>query len=345
MTTQINNVLQKPLLVLSSIILSVFFSFQGLAQPVSVSAKLDSTLMFIGGQMDFILNINQPANMVISIPVFNDSIIKSIEVVEIGKPDTTFQNNNLINILQKYRITSFDTGLHYIPPITIEYETNGLKEKQMSNSLALMVINPFNNVDPEKGLFDIKSPINTPFSLAELLRFLPWVVATMLLSSLLVLAIHWWLKRRNPLKDFLFKEKPKDLPHVIALKELERIKDEKIWQKGQTKLFYSQVTDTVRTYMERRYNFPAMEQTTPEILNSLKFIEIPDDKLLPKMKQILETADLAKFAKYEPLADENDFNLLSAFFFVNQTKQEVLKSPEEAAKESLQREVEKSVKN
>lgn len=312
-------------------------------QNVSVSASLDSTLMVIGGQMNLTLEVTQPAGLAVMLPVFTDTITKNIEVVEVGKPDTTIQNNNLINISQVIRVTSFDSGLHYIPPIAFEYKRGELVEKQTTNPLALMVVNPFENVDPEKGVFDIKQPINTPFSFAELLKYLNWAVAFMLFSSLLVLAIHWWLKRKNPIKNLLFKNKPKDPPHVTALRELEKIKNEKAWQKGLVKQFYSQLTDVLRIYLEERYQFPAMEKTTDEILKSLKEVELPDDKLLAKMKKILETADLAKFAKYEPLPDENDLSLIGAFFFVNQTKLEEIKSLEDAAKETLQNEKEELV--
>jgi hypothetical protein len=126
------------------------------------------------------------------------------------------------------------------------------------------------------------------------------------------------------------------------LRELERIKYEKPWQKGQVKLFYSQLTDVLRTYMEDRFSFPAMEQTTHEIITTLKTMDLPDDKLVPKIKGVLETADLAKFAKYEPLPDENDLCLIGAFFFVNQTKQEEIKPTEEAVKEAMIKEKEES---
>lgn len=312
------------------------------AQSVSVSAVLDSTLMIIGGQMNLTLTVTQPDDFAVEFPLLVDTITKNVEIVEAAKPDTTIQNN-MLNITQIVRITSFDSGLHYIPPIVFEYKKGELTGQQETNSLALMVVNPFESVDPQKGIFDIKQPINTPFTLAELLKYLHWVVAFMLFSALLVLGIHWWLKKRNPIRDLLFKEKPKEPAHVIALRALERIKSEKLWQKGQVKLFYSQLTDTLRVYMEERFSFPAMEQTTPEILKSLKTVDLADDKLLPKVQKILETADLAKFAKYEPLPDENDLCLISALFFVNQTKAEEIKSPEEAAKESIEKEKEETV--
>ena len=288
-------------------------------QHVSVSASLDSTLMLIGGQMNFRLEVIQPAGLDVVIPVFTDTITKNIEVIRYSKPDTV-RNGDMLSIARLYRITSFDSGLHYIPPVEIEYRLGEMVEKQQSQSLGLLVLNPFSEVDPEKGIFDIKQPMTLPFTFAELIRYLNWALLFMLVSSLLTLGIYWWVKKRNPIKELIFKEKPKEPPHIIALRELDKIKTEKIWQKGHIKLYYSQLSDVFRKYMEDRFNFPAMEQTTPEILQSLKTIELPEEKLKLWTEAFLEMADLAKFAKYEPIPDENDSNLNEAYYFVNQTK-------------------------
>jgi hypothetical protein len=277
--------------------------------------------MFIGGQMNLRLEVIQPDGLNVALPIFTDTITKNIEIVSHTRPDTV-RNGDMLNIMCTYRITSFDSGLHYIPPITVEYLTGEMLERQESRSLALMVVNPFAEVDIEKGIFDIKQPLTLSFSFLEIIRIANWVLLAMLASSLIVLGIHWWRKKRNPIKEILFREKPKEPPHIIALRELDRIKSDKIWQKGQIKPFYSQLTDTLRTYMEHRFNFSAMEQTTPEILKALKSINLTDEKLRSCMAQILETADLAKFAKYEPLPDENDNCLAGAYLFVNSTKVE-----------------------
>jgi len=88
------------------------------------------------------------------------------------------------------------------------------------------------------------------------------------------------------------------------------------------KQYYSQLTDTIRTYMEGRFGFPAMEQITPEILQALKNVDLPNEKLISGMEIVLEIADLAKFAKFEPLPDENNNCLIEAFNFVEETMPE-----------------------
>jgi hypothetical protein len=268
----------------------------------------------------------------VSIPFFLVIITKNIEVVKYSKPDTV-RNGDMLHISRLYRITSFDSGLYYISPIEVEYKTGEIIETQASRSLVLNVINPFEEVDPQKGIFDIKQPLTLDFSLLELIKYIKWIIIIMLISSIVVIIILWWRKRRNPIKEIFFKEKPKEPPHVIALRELDRIKKEKIWQHGLVKQYYSQLTDTLRVYIEERFGFLAMESTTSEILQSLNKIDMQDNKLLPEVARILETADLAKFAKYEPLTNENDNCLNNAYYFVNLTKVEEIKPSEKTEHE------------
>ncbi len=305
------------------------------AQAVSATASLDSTLMVIGGQMNLKIEMVQPADLKVAFPLLTDTITANVEIVEAQKIDTTAIDGNRIAISQTFRITSFDSGLHYLPPIHFEYMEGEMMRQASTQSLALLVVNPFEEVDPEKGIFDIKAPFDLPFLLSELLKYLKWLTLFFLLQALIALVIIYLQRNKKPLSQIFVREKPKELAHIIALRELDKIKKEKIWQAGQIKTFYSQLTDALRRYLEERYHFQAMEQTSGEIMDSIKRVELPDKKLYDKLHRILDTADLAKFAKYEPLPDENDLALISAYFFVNQTKEEPLVTAEEAAKESV----------
>jgi hypothetical protein len=307
-------------------------SHKALAQNFSVSATPDSTLMVIGGQMDLTLEVAQPGDIQVAFPQFVDTITKNIEIVKAGKRDTSMLDNNRILVKQVLRITSFDSGLHYIPPIEFELASAEIESRKRTRSIGIMVVNPFEDVDPQKGIVDIKSPIDTPFKLSELYRFLPWILGGLALILLIAGGIWFYLNRRNPLKAFI-SEKPKEPAHVIALRKLDGINKEKPWQKGQVKQFYSNISEIMRHYIEDRYGIAAPEQITSEILQSLRQVDLPDDNVMMKIKQILELSDLVKFAKYEPLPDDNRLSLMNAYFFVNQTKYEEVKSPEEAVNE------------
>jgi uncharacterized protein (UPF0335 family) len=78
---------------------------------------------------------------------------------------------------------------------------------------------------------------------------------------------------------FVFNKKVKILPtqpevilpaHVVALQKLEQIRTEKIWQHGQIKQFYTDITDVIREYLEKGYDINAMELTTDEIVALVK---------------------------------------------------------------------------
>jgi hypothetical protein len=112
---------------------------------------------------------------------------------------------------------------------------------------------------------------------------------------------------------------PKLPPYQVAMKEIERIKSEKIWQKGQSKEYYTELTDTLRTYIKERFGFNALEMTSSEIIDNL--LKVSDKEDIRELKGLFQTADLVKFAKHDPLMNENDANLVNAIDFINETKQ------------------------
>ncbi|MBR8534850.1 hypothetical protein KDU71_04700 [Carboxylicivirga sediminis] len=307
------------------------------AQNVSVSAEMDSTVIFIGGQIDLKLQLSQPDNMELNFPLLTDTITKNIEIVRASQIDTLNKENGRYLIEQSLRITSFDSGLHYIPPIVFEEASQKLGKAIQTEPMALMVVNPFDEVDPQKGIVDIKQPMQAPFHLSELYKYLPWVLGIILLAGIVTFIILRYFGKEVPVKIFA-KPAPVIPPHVKALEALDKIKQEKLWQHNRIKEYYSGVSDTLRHYIEERFEIRAMEQTTDEIMDSFKGIDFRDGKSIDNLRQILITSDLVKFAKHEPLPDENDLSMINAFFFVNQTKLEEIKSLEEEKEAMLNKE-------
>jgi len=118
------------------------------------------------------------------------------------------------------------------------------------------------------------------------------------------------------------------------MKELDEIKQQKLWQQGRNKEYYTLLTDTLRKYMVNRFGINAMEMTSGEILELIR-LESEANSSYNSLKQILELADFVKFAKLHPLPDENELSLMNAYLFVNQTKVVEVASPEES-KESTE---------
>ena len=112
-----------------------------------------------------------------------------------------------------------------------------------------------------------------------------------------------------------------------AIKELDEIKQQKLWQQGRSKEYYTLITETLRRYIVDRFDINAMEMTSGEILDIIRK-QHEADSVYENLKQILNLSDFVKFAKMNPLPDENDLSMVNAYLFINQTKIEEVAVPE-----------------
>jgi hypothetical protein len=291
------------------------------AQQVSPKASFDNSRIIIGDQVKLRLEVECPSDMKIDFPIFPDSVASFVEIVDRTKVDTISAGINRKKLFQEYTITSFDSGFHLIDPFLFVVRSNGTTDTLKSNSLMLEV-HTLPKLDSLmnalKGPIDIKTPYEAPITFKEIA---PWIFGTLLAAGLIFLILYALRKRRDNKPFFLIPPKPKEPAHIIALRELDRIKEEKIWQQGKTKHYYSLLTNVLREYIENRFDIPALEQTSEETIAAFRFRgSIMDEKSFDNLKRILANADLVKFAKYEPLPDENNMALVDSYFFINQTK-------------------------
>lgn len=313
------------------VVLAILFFTPISAQRASVQATVQPTEILIGEQALINLKVITPKDKTIQFPVYEKEIVPGIEVITMLPPDTTVENN-VMTLNFKYVVTSFDSTLYHIPhmPVfdgvdTIYSNSFGLKvsSPQLSDS-TLAYLEKINkgetdSIDFEQlQLHDIKPVRNVPFVWTDYLWVLWIVLGIMMLIALIGLIVYLVLKKKR--KGYIFKP-PVVLPaHVRAIQQLDKLKEEKIWQQGREKEFYSKLTDILRNYLVEREDINAKEMTSGEILNEVrKLLEV--ESVYNNLKQILSTADLVKFAKYKPYPDENDLSMVNAYFFVNQTRE------------------------
>lgn len=291
------------------------------AQQIKATARLDSANILIGDQVKLFLEIDYPKTIDVTFPQVPDTI-GYIEVLSRSGVDT-FENEQTLKQIQSYLITSFDSGSYRIPPFWFRFNMNGRIDSIPSNGVTLNVFTM--PVDTTKGPTDIKMPYAAPVTLKEVTPYILGVI----LAGAIIFFILYSLKRRKKNKPlFTMPKKPKEPAHVIALRELDRIKQEKLWQQEKVKEYYSQITETIRVYIEDRFNIPAMEQTSDETLISFRKQKTQvKEKSFEKLDQILKLADLVKFAKFNPAPEENNMTLVNAYFFVDETKAEEVKQP------------------
>ncbi len=304
-------------IVLSSFMLFLMAPQKIFAQSVTVDVTIDSLQILIGEQAKIQLQVSVDAKQKVLFPHFTDSIIKGIEIINVAKPDTQYLNNKQrLLITQKYTVTSFDSALYYIPPFEIKVGSQVYKSK----ALALKVYSMPVDISHPDRYFGQKGVMAPPFVWSD---WAGTIFLSILAIPLLFLIIFFIIRFRDN-KPIIrrIKIEPKLPPHQQAMKEIERIKSERVWQKGNPKEYYTELTETLRTYIENRFGFNAMEMTSSEIID--KLMEDKDSQSMNDLKFLFQTADLVKFAKHDPMMNENDSNLLNAIAFINETKIEEL---------------------
>lgn len=283
------------------------------AQGFRAEASLDSNHILIGDHLTFHLSFSSDLNTKVLFPPINDTCFQGIEIIERSLIRVDTNNQNLV-YQQKFTLTSYDSGYYTIPALyfydidsVLLGETNPLHIQV--NTLA---------VDTAAAIKDIKRPLKVPLTLGEIL---PYVLLALAFALIIGLGIWLIIRLRNK-KPILpkLKEKEKIPAHILALNALESLRLKKLWQKGEHKQYYSELSEIFRMYIENRWNIQAMEMVSDDIIQSLMQQNIENEHI-NNIRFTLHLADMVKFAKGQPLPDENQLAFNHVLDFVNTTKE------------------------
>jgi len=293
-------------------LLLVLLSIATFAQNTTVKAVLDSQEILIGDQINLDLSVEFTEETPVLWPVFKDTITGQLEIIEASVPDTIKKETGETIIHQRLVLTSFDTGFLVLPPIVFVFNND------TSNRLAtepLLIFVSDIAVEMEADIKEIKEPYDVPFNWR---KWIKWGLLALLLITLIVGGIFLWKKYRKQPETPVARPKPKRPAHEIALEKLEVLRHKKLWQNDQTKKFYIELSDITREYIEFRFDVLALEMTSEETISALKLNGLDEEKIR-SLNQMLQMADLAKFAKYRPISNENEQCFDIARTFVNNT--------------------------
>jgi hypothetical protein len=296
---------------------SLFVCDKIFAQRTLIDVKIDSAAILIGEQtmLHLTVTIDKDKNVQVVIP--GDTLMRGVEVLAFSKPDSSIIENNRLLIKQDILITSFDSALYLLPPLKV---IDG-PDTVYSNQVALKVSTVPVDVGNPEDFFDIKEVWKPPFVLAD---YYPWIFGV-LIALFLICVVGYIIQRMRNQKPIIpfRRDTPKLPPYEQAIMELNRIKQQKLWQQGRNKEYYTSITEILRRYIVDRFGMNAMEMTSGEILDMIKR-DSEADSVYENLKQILQLADFVKFAKWNPLPDENDLSMMNAYLFVNQTKPAII---------------------
>jgi hypothetical protein len=278
---------------------------------------LEPREILIGQHASLHIRIELPSKASLIYPALLDTITRQIEIVRFGRPDTLSIDTIPFVLEQVHTITSWEAGFHPIP--SFDFIAIAGQDTIMFKSDALLLEVQTVEVQSDEDIRDIKTILGIPITFRDIIPYL---------AGLLVLGAIAWLLIRYMTKPRIDEQKPPvwkqpDIPaHMAAFSSLSGLKNKKLWQAGKYKLYHSELSNILRFYLEKRYGIGAMEMTTSEIMLVIEPL-IDDPVNLNNLRQILEVADLVKFAKFNPEASLNESSMELAFDFVDGTKKVV----------------------
>ena len=289
-----------------------FFSVPLFAQNVTVSASVDSQSVSIGDWIQYSVNVKYPSSTPIGFPIFKDTI----GVFEIVQQDSLLKTelNGEIELKKKFIIAKYDAGNYSVQPFVVQYkDASGKIHSALSNPIPIEIRGV--EVDTSLSIKDVKPQLSVPISAEEIALYAGIVLALAGIGY----GIYYYVQQKKKKAGLIVEVKPTIPPHVLALIQLEELEAKRLWQSGEIKAFYSEATEIVRRYFELRYGIMALEMTSGEVMNQLKKFKL-EKNITPSIEQFLSDADLVKFAKYQPIASENEQVIGQARSIVEKTK-------------------------
>lgn len=264
------------------------------AQSKQIETSIDTTKNKIGAE--FKLTFKTVVNSKSKVVFPNLKNIGALEVIQ-SYPIDTVKKNDTYELIKKYGLTQFDSGRYTIPAIKILID----KKPYLTDSIRVEVANI--QVDTlQKKMYDIKDISTVENETGDWWKYL--------LGFLLILGIgafvYWYIKKHQKKK---IEEEVYKTPIEKATSLLNNLEKKELWQKGEIKEYYSELTDIARNYIEEAIQIPAMESTTSELIQGLKTASAKKkmsltSETVENLERVLRQADLVKFAKSKPLEFE-----------------------------------------
>jgi len=294
---------------LSGIALLVTTAFSLQAQEPGVRASVDSTHYRIGEWIDVSIEVEMAPGDRVTSPEAGDSL-GSFEILGTGttEPESEGQKKRQSFLV---RLITFEPGETVIPPLEFSVTSDADSSVHRISTNPIPVTIATVELEAEAELKDIKPPLTAPWAFEDAVA---WLILLAIMAILV--AAYWYYSRLKKHKQELPETTGPPLPdHQLALMALRQLEDKRLWQQGRVKEFYSEVTEITRRFFEGRFRIIALESTSDEILSQLKNVSSAGP-ILKMVGALLLTADLVKFAKYQPSMAEHEEELQTAYSIV-----------------------------
>ena len=285
----------------------LFVPFGVFCQNIDFNAKASKNKVVIGEPAIITLEFKFPATQLIDSVEFQlassgDSLGNNWELW--GKSTlekNSYQEGNgefFVSFTQDFTIANFDSGSYNFPPSIAFFNS----KKLFSNSLEFII--ELDKIDEKASIKNIKPIKEVSITWYEyLIHFIKkygwWILIILIfISAGIYLYKKFYKKKINSISI------PSIPLEVTLLETLKNIEEKKYWENGRFKKYYSELSNVLWQFLEYRYFIQTFEKTSGEILESLKWSEIPK-KYPSELFRFFEISDGVKFAKYNPLQKDN----------------------------------------
>ena len=287
--------------------------------------------------------IQSRAKALEQISTFKEYDQDRLELIEDYPIDTIKVEGRRLHLRKRYRLAVMETGDMHLRPTILYFEKNreypdtlyspdtltlSVARYEDLDTLSFLVADMQSRegfrVDSLMASKQLRSEgINTqkdlPFKFIEIRDYVIYGAVVLIILSLIIWLVASLLYRYMRRRETEVRVMPKLPAHVVANKALVELNNRKLWQNGKFKQYYTALTSIIRVYISDRWGISALELTTDETIEALHDIEMPLDSRMA-LVAMLRTADMVKFAKAEPEAEENEENYIRAYYFVENTK-------------------------
>lgn len=290
-----------------------------------VTTSVDTTKNKIGAEFKLTIKTDVDTSSKVKFPEAKN--FGALEVIHSYKIDTV-RNGARYELIKKYGLTQFDSGKYTIQRIPVLI--NG---KPFFSDSIKVEVNDIQVDTLKQKMYDIKdiaeveSPIGT------------WWIYILIFFAIGTAGyfIYQFIKKRQnqPKAEVIVFKSPIEKATTL----LQQLEIKELWQKGEIKDYYSELTDIARNYIEEEINIPAMESTTSELIDGLrkaakqKKLKLSNETL-ENLEKVLKQADLVKFAKVKPLdfeIEEDKKRISSSIVIIHKSIPEVVENDDELA--------------
>ncbi len=291
---------------------------------VFVDGQVDKVKMYIGDVVTYKMTTRHPEKMEVGTSYAGRLLnAAGFEIRDFKEPQREKINEEIVET-RSFTFSTFTTGAYVIPPIPVQLKHEDGRSIQLATMPLRIDVVP---VPRRPGEPDDIRDIKGTLSFAKPALW-PWILGIVVIL-VFVAAVVIYLVTRTPVTEEVIYTPLDAYEDAIArLRDLRQRRDS---GEVDVKTYHYGFAEILRIYLEGRFAFTSLSETTSELISGLKNHDFAE-KEIKVIEQLLEESDLVKFARYSPSASETADHDSALDAFLERTKpvpEEVIADDEE----------------